>query len=246
MKTYSERSINDRLATANRATTNALKTGPLTILKENGYTAAKINAGRALYNTADAAVTKAFDERADQKATTMFVGKCKKTAHGAFQDFAQTARAVFVDDDAALAKLGLDKAMPGKRADFIKAANLLFKTSSYTPAMTTALLEVGWDSPEYSLARSKIAEYDTALNDQATAKSNAQKSKVTQKKALKTMDAWMAKFIKIGRVVFKDENAQFLESFDVTARTAPTKKQREGRRKAALTRAGKKLMKKAA
>jgi hypothetical protein len=136
---------------------------------------------------------------------------------------------VFVSDEAALAKLGLDKAMPGRRADFIKTANLLFNTSSYTPEMTAALLEVGWDNPEYSEARGKIAEYDTALSNQATAKSNAQKAKVAQKKALKAMDDWMAKFINICRVVFKDENAQFLESFEVTARTAPTKKQREGR-----------------
>ena len=246
MKPYTQRSINDRLATANRATTNALKTGPLAILKDNGYTAAKINAGRTLYTAADAAVTLAFDHGADQKASTVFAKQCEQAARGVFQDFAQTARAVFVKDKAALGKLGLNKAMPGKRADFVKAANLLFNASSYTQEMTAALIEVGWDSPEYSLARSKIAEYDTALNDQAVAKSEAQKSGGKQKKALKAMDDWMAKFIKIGRVVFKDENAQFLESFDVTARTAPTKKQREGRRKAALTRAGKKLMKKAA
>ena len=200
------------LATANRATTNALKTGPLAILKDNGYTAAKINAGRTLYTAADAAVTLAFDHGADQKASTVFAKQCEQAARGVFQDFAQTARAVFVKDKAALGKLGLNKAMPGKRADFVKAANLLFNASSYTQEMTAALIEVGWDSPEYSLARSKIAEYDAALNDQAVAKSEAQKSGGKQKKALKLMDDWMAKFIKIGRVVFKDENAQFLES----------------------------------
>ncbi len=246
MKPYTQRSINDRLATANRATTNALKAGPIAILKENGYTVAKINAGRALYTTADAAVTAALNALADQQHATQFAGTCEKAARGVFQDFAQTARAVFVQDKAALAKLGLNKAMPRKRADLVKAAEVLFKAENYTPEMKAALLEVGWDDPEYSEARAKIAEYDTALNDQATAKSDAQKSKVAQKKALKTMDDWMAKFLKICRVVFKGENAQFLESFDVTARTAPTKKQRDGRRKAAVTRATKKLLNKAA
>lgn len=246
MKTYIQRSINDRLATANRATTNALKIGPLTILKDNGYTAAKINAGRTLYTAADAGVTAALNAAGDQQLSTQFVGKCEQAARGVFQDFSKTARAVFVKDKAALAKLGLNQPMPRKRADFVKAADVLFKTGNYTPEMTAALLELGWDSPEYSAARGKIAEYDAALNDQADAKSEAQKSSVAQKKALRTMDDWMAKFIKICRVVFKDEQAQFLESFNVTARTAPTKKQRAGRRKAAATRAAKKALKKAA
>lgn len=246
MKPYMQRTIVQRLDTAKRATKSALKPGPLAILKENGYTAAKINAGRVLYTTADEAVSAALDALSDQQNATQFVGMCEKAARGTFQDFAKTARAVFVKDKSALAKLGLNKPMPEVREDFLKAADVLFKTDNYTPEMAAALLEVGWDSPDYSLARSKIAEFDTAMGDQLQAISDAQKATGAQTKALKAMDEWMAKFIKICRVVFKDEQAQFLESFKVTVRTAPTKKQRDGRKKAAATRAGKKLMKKAA
>ena len=239
MKSFSQRRVNDRLETVRVATLNAAKPAMQATLKPSGYGPAKITAGNGLYNTAAGAVGDSAVKLGEQKIATQSVEAAAKVVSHRYQGLATVARALYLDDEGTLTLLSLDNPMPSARVELKAAATKLFNTTAYTPAMRAAFAEHNWDSANLSEARGKISELNTALENQAEAKSGYQQAKEAEAAALKVMDQWMARFIKIAREAFA-ENKQALEQLKIVARSGPTKAQRAGRRKAAETRRAKK------
>ncbi len=236
MKSYLQRTIPERLDAARTATTNGISVvALLALLTKKDYNADKIGAGNALYNVAAAKVSKATAKLGEQKAATEHTQESHVAVAEAFQNLSKLARTLFAEDTGALGILGLTKPMASARADLLVDAKALFNTTEYTPAMRTVLLANEYDDAKLSLERSKIGELEFAIQVQAQCKSAYQQAKAQQKTALKAMDKWMGKFLRVARLAVAD-NPQMLEQLGVTARTGPTKAQRAGRRKAAETR----------
>lgn len=229
MKSYRQRPLNDRIKTVQTATKNMLARPPLVVkLAKKEYNAAALNEGRALADTADAAIVESGNLLGDKKAATDHAGRCLKAAHAVTAVFAKLSRAIFVDQPDVLAILGLDATLPKARNAYITAAKQMFNSSHYTNAMKTKLDKNEWTSTELSEARGKIAELEAALIAQVQCKADYETGTDTQRKAIKAMDKWMAMFIKVARLVFADE-PQELERLNVTTRSTPTKKQRAAR-----------------
>lgn len=231
MAPYRKRSINDRIQTVRKATTTALaRPAVLTALSKKQYNGAALNAGKSLADTADSKIISTTAYRGDQIVATEYVGDCEKAARSTAGLFAKLARAVFSDRPELLAILGLDQAVPKRRADFITAAKKMFNTSHGNSVITDRLAANEWTGSEFSQARSKVSELEAALAAQGQCKTDWQDASEHQRTALKAMDNWMAKFIKIARVVFADQKQQ-LEQLGVVGRTALTRKQRAARAK---------------
>ncbi len=244
MKSYRQRSINDRLESARVAIKNAGKATLQLKLAPAGYPPAKLAIGQTRYNAAAAAVSESTAKLGEQKLGTQLVEKLTGEVSTQYQSFAKVAHALYLGDAGTLTLLGLDTEMPKARADLKVAAFTLFNTSNYSDAMRAAFAEHGWTDVKLSEARGTICVLELALDDQATCKSLWQEAKETERTTLAAMDKWMACFIKIAREAFA-ANKQALEQLRVVARSRPTKAQREGRRKAAATRKLKKAAREA-
>jgi hypothetical protein len=246
MKSYRQRSIPQRLETARVALNNATTVSDVTgKLGEHGYPAAKIAQGKALYGAAALNVSDTTARLGAQKAATQHVNACYTTVGRAYQALAKTARALFHKDAGALGILGLTGHMPIERARLLMAATTLFNTTKYTPEMRAALAEHGYTDAKLSVERGKIGGLQFAAEVQSQTRAAYQQARETQAAALKAMDDWMARFLKIARVAFAG-NPQALEQLGVIVRSRPTKAQIQGRRKAAATRLAKKTVKLAA
>jgi predicted pyridoxine 5'-phosphate oxidase superfamily flavin-nucleotide-binding protein len=197
-----------------------------------GYTTAKLNAGKRLYDTALAAVNAQNSGKGDQKAATADLKAKEKDARDAYQAAAKVARATLDKDG--LAKLGLGKE-PRGTAGFIQAGYTLFDNA----ADSGLLADFGYDADRLAAERAKIEAFDQANQAQEMAKGAAQQATQDQDAALAAMNDWVAQYLKIAKVALRGKK-QLLEKIGVTARTTKTAAQRAAPKKAAATRAAKK------
>jgi hypothetical protein len=229
-----KQSTAQQLNAAQLAITNSLADPEIkAAVAQYGYTTAKLNAGKALYDTALAAVNAQKSGKGDQKTATADLKAAEKDARDAYQAAAKVARATLSGAD--LATLGLAGKVPRDTAGFIQAAYTLFDNA----ANSELLADFGYDEARITAERAKIEAFDTANQAQEMAKGAAQQATQEQEAALAKMNEWVAQYLKIAKVALRGKK-QLLEKIGVTARTTKTAAQRAAPKKAAATRAAKK------
>jgi hypothetical protein len=230
-----KKSIADRLNAAQVAIQNTLADAEiLTAVAAYGYSVEKINAGKALYDQAVAAVNAQIAAAGAQRDTTATMESAKQQAYAAYQSLAKVARAVFIQDKPRLIRLGLIGAMPKSTAGFLTAAYALFENAS-APEIQSLLANYGYDSARLQSERTLIAVYDAANRSQEQAKGGAQQATRNQEAALKELDLWYNQYIKIARVALRDRK-ELLEKLGIRAISGKTAAQRGAPAKAAATR----------
>ncbi len=227
MPTKPTTTIAQQLNTAQIAISNSLADAEIkSAVAEYGYTTAKLNAGKTLYNNALAAVNAQKAGRGDQKTATAELKNQERAARDAYQAAAKVARAALPKPT--LATLGLAGKEPKSVAGFLQAAYTLFDNL----ASSSALTDFGYDAARITAERAKIATFDTANQAQEAAKGAAQQATQAQDAALKQMNEWLAQYIKIARVALRGKK-QLLEKIGVAARTTKTAAQRAPKTKSA-------------
>ena len=234
MPTKPVSTIAQQLNAAQLAISNSLGDAEITAaVAQYGYTTAKLNEGKALYEAALAAVNATKTGKGEQKTATADLKAKQKEAQDAYQAAAQVARAALAPAD--LATLGLAGKVPRDTAGFIAAAYTLFDNA----ASSGLLSGFGYDADKLTAERAKIAAFDAANQAQEAAKGSAQQATQDQEAALAKMNDWVAQYLKIAKVALRSKK-QALEKIGVTARTTKTAAQRAAPKKAAATRAAKK------
>ena len=180
-----------------------------------GYSPAKLNEGKALYDNALAAVTAQKSAAGAQKQSTQELTAAEKSARDAYQSLAKVARAIFKNDKARLTALGLTGSAPRATAEFLASAASLFDNAAGAPSLG----EYGYDAGRLASEREKISAFDLANQKQEAAKGAAQQASREQLIALTSLDAWRAQYIKIARVALR-EKRQLLEKIGIPARTS--------------------------
>jgi hypothetical protein len=236
MTTKSTKTISQRLNAAQLAIGNSLSDAEIQSLVAGfGYSTAKLNAGKALYDAALSAVNAAKAAAGTQQTATQALAQTEKSARDSYQALAKVARAAFLKDKAQLTALGLSGPAPKDTAGFLAAAYTLFDNAQALPALE----EYGYDQSKLQSERAQIAAYDAANQRQEAAKGAAQQATREQDASLKELDEWLAQYLKIAKVALRVQR-QLLEKIGIAARTSKTAAQRAAPRKAAATRAAKK------
>jgi hypothetical protein len=234
MPTKPVTTIPQQLNAAQLAITNTLADPEIkAAVAQFGYTPAKLNAGKKLYDTALAAVNAQKSGKGDQKTATADLKAAETEARDAYQATAKVARATLGKDG--LATLGLTAKEPRDTAGFIQAGYTLFDNA----AKSGLLADFGYDADRIAAERAKIAAFDTANQAQEMAKGAAQQASQDQEAALTKMNEWVAQYLKIAKVALRGRR-QSLEKIGVLARTTKTAAQQAAPQKAAVTRAAKK------
>lgn len=214
------KTIAAQLNAAQLAINNSLADEEIQALVEGfGYTAEKLGAGSALYDSAMAAVSAQKSAAGAQQLSTQALQTAQTTAFDAYQALSRVARAVC--DPAQLTALDLNGIMPRLTAAFLAKAYTLFDNA----ASLTALSDFGYDPAKLSAERAKISAYDQANQRQEAAKGAAQQATREQVAALQALSEWTSQYTKIVRVALR-EKPQLLEKLGILARTSKTTAQR--------------------
>jgi hypothetical protein len=239
MPASAKSTIASKLNAAQVAISNSLSdNGMLKLLAEYGYTAARLKEGQKLYEAARQAVNVQKNLAGEQQFKTSEVNKITKGAYDAYQALAKTARAIWLRDKHRLAALGLTGKMPKTTAGFLAAAYTLFDNASTDADAAKSLSDYGYTKAKLASERAKIMAMDKMNQIQEAAKGEAQNATRDQNKALKALDEWLARFVKIARVALRNKR-EYLEKLGVLARSGKTKKQRRAPSVASATRAAK-------
>ena len=229
-----KQSTAQQLNAAQLAITNSLADPEIkAAVAQYGYTTAKLNAGKALYDIALAAVNAQKTGKGEQKVATADLKAAEKEARDAYQAAAKVARAALPAEE--LAKLGLTGKEPRDIAGFLQAAYTLFDNA----ADSGSLVDFGYDDERIAAERDKIEALDATNQRQEMAKGASQQATQDQDAALAKLNDWVAQYLKIAKVALRGKK-QLLEKIGVTARTSKTAAQRAAPKKAAATRAAKK------
>src|SRR4051812_22900714 len=127
MSLHGRTTIPRQVSAANLAINNTLGNKELqSLVATYGYTIEKMQAGKQIYTTAADAVKAQKLAVGAQRQATLDLRVAEQTARASYRALAQVARAVFVDNAAARATLGLAGPTPDAAVEFIALANQLF------------------------------------------------------------------------------------------------------------------------
>jgi hypothetical protein len=206
MPIKSSQTIADRLNAAQVAINNTLTDTEIqSLVAAYGYTAAKMNEGKQLYDLAFNGVNAQIAAAGAQRDKTANTNAAQTTAQQAYQDLSQVARAAFGKDKTRLAALGLTGAMPKTTSGFITAAYALFDNALKVEDIQKLLATYGYDPAKLHTERAKIAAFESANQAQEAAKGAAHQATREQDAALAALRDWLAQYIKIAKVALRDK-----------------------------------------
>jgi len=219
MVAKSKQSIAQQLVEAQLMIDNSLSDPEIQeLVAAFGYSAEKLNAAKALYDSARTAVNLQKSKSGAQQESTSRLTEAEAAARDAYQALVKVARAVFIKDKAQLTALGLTGMEPEDLAGFLTAAYTLFDNA---PNLS-ALADYGYGAARLQTERGKISALDQANRQQEAAKGAAQQSTVDRDAALQVLNDWVAQYRKIARVALR-EKKQLLEKIGIVVRTPKSK-----------------------
>lgn len=204
----------DLLNRAAMAIDNSLAdSGIRDIMATYSYTEDKLQEGRALLESAQAASAAQLVADGQQLQATAAFNQAQAAAREAYQALAKLARASC--DKPALTILGLVGPEPRSTGAFLKAAFDLFDNAPQVPLLASRF---GYDAAKLAEARATISALQTADQTQGAAMGAAQQATARQQAAFKALEDWLAEYIKIARVALRADPQQ-LEKLGVVARS---------------------------
>lgn len=207
--------------------------GILNVISSYGYTQDKLNEGLNLLNHTKDLIARHASIFGEQKDLTKAVVKAQKEAIKAYQKLVQVARAVLNKER--LAQLGVTGVMPKSIANFLAKAEIAFNNALTIDDIKNELSNYGFDDKKIQDEYKKIKELERLNERQEAAKGELQQLTKDKEAAIKKLETWFSKFIKIARVAFSD-NKQLLEKLGVRVYSNKTKAQRNAPKKAIETR----------
>ena len=227
--------VSDRLQAAQVAIFNSLAEADLqAALAPYGYDLARLREGEALYNRAVEAVNAAALALAAQKTATTQVRALRAADTVNYQLVAKTARVILSRPD--LASLGLDVrgGMPRRWEHFDGAARTVFEGIRRDPERSAQFAAAGYGAEWFDRAMAQHEAWMMANVARAAAVGDRQGATSRQARALRELTVWVAAYIKIARIVLREQPA-LLEKIGVKVRTVRSAAQVAGRQKAAAT-----------
>lgn len=174
-----------------------------------GYPEAVIRNGELLYTQVQDIRQRTTTRRGVRMATTKAVSEAENTARRAYTQLATVLRAVFVQDAAARATLGLAGSAPNSRAAFIVAAEKLFGGCLNAPAdLAATLARYGYSKEKLQAEQAKLF----ALRDEDSAKGtsigDSEQETAAFHAAVADLNTWVTQYRKIARIALADQPHQ--------------------------------------
>jgi hypothetical protein len=204
-------SIDERLLAAQVAIDNALgDAGIQAALDAFGYDAARLGAGRALYEDALALVNAQKAEYGDQYEASAAVRAAWDAADAAYMRTLKVARVALQDDPKARAALMLGGDRKQSLSGWMDQATAFYTNLLGDGDLMAAMAGFGFDAAKLEAEQALVEAVVEANLVQEREKGEAQDATKQRDASLDAMDAWMSDFKAIARVALEG-NAQWLE-----------------------------------
>ncbi len=215
---YSNLSIEGKLAASQQALANAANNPEIAALLAGfGYDAARIAAGQALYDTAQAAQVAQKQEYGEQYAASQAFETAWKTANAAYMQLVKVARVAFSTDPNAATALGIAGRRKPTYPGWLEQAQQFYTTALENTAFQTELARFGVTLEKLQAGKSLADAVVAAKQAQGTETAEAQAATQARDNALEALDAWMSDFIAIAKIAL--EGTQLSEALGILERS---------------------------
>ncbi len=215
---YSNLSIEGKLAASQQALANAANNPEIAALLAGfGYDAARIAAGQALYDTAQAAQVAQKQEYGEQYAASQAFETAWKTANETYMQLVKVARVAFSTDPNAATALGIAGRRKPTYPGWLEQAQQFYLTALENAAFQTELARFGVTLEKLQAGKALVDAVVAAKQAQGSETAEAQAATQTRDNALEALDAWMSDFIAIAKIAL--EGTQLSEALGILERS---------------------------
>ena len=208
-------SIEDRLLAANVALENTLADSEiLGLLTEFGYDAAKINAGKVLYNSAQDKFQQQKTEYGEQYAASEEMQTKWNEAYAVYMKHVKVARVALQSNYGAFLKLGLEGARKRTLSGWLVQARQFYSNAQGDTNIQNELVVFGITEAKLQEGKQLTDEVEAANAAHKKEKGEAQQSTLDRDNALDVLEDWLSDLIAIARIALEDR-PQLLEKMGI-------------------------------
>ena len=214
-----DRSIHTLLSQAQLAIDNALNNPKiLRYLADFGYTSAKVQQGKKLYNIAVAAQLAQQTEAGGQVSATTVVNEAWEDAKKTYSRMVKVARVAFKRDSGVAVQIDLNGTRKKSLSGWMAQANQFYKSALGDKAILSGLKEFGITDQKLKAGLAELALIETANLVQEKEKGEAQAATQTRDAALDELQDWLSDYLAIAKVAL-EEDPQLLEGLGILVRS---------------------------
>ena len=204
---------------ASVAINNALTTPKIqNYLKEYGYTAEKIQQGKALYETALNLQQQQRKEYGEQFSATESFYELWETAKESYMKCLKIARIAFKEDAGIITELALNGTRKQTFSGWLLQAKQFYSNTLNNPEILNGFKEYGITKAKLEACQAEMQAAETASLVQEKEKGDAQNATQIRDKAIDELNDWLSDFIAIARIALETES-QLLESLGILERS---------------------------
>lgn len=214
----SDHTLETRLSQAQLAIENALNDPAiLSALSDFGYTSAKLQKGKQLYNIAAAAQLAKSNEVGEQISATAAVQAARQTAEKTYIRYVKIARVAFKRNSGVATQLDLGGTRKESLSCWLAQANQFYKNALADRAILTGLKEFGITEQKLKAGLNELRAVDAANLTQEKEKGDAQAATQKRDAALDEMQDWLSDYLAVAKVAL-EEHPQLLEGLGILQR----------------------------
>lgn len=208
-------SIEQRLLAASLAIDNALTDAEIqAAMSEFGYDAARINAGKSLYDAAAQLHQKQKSEYGEQFAATQELQQKWDEATKTYMKQVKVARVALQSDYGAYLKLGLAGNRKRTLSGWLVQARQFYSNALADADVMAKLALFGMTQAKLEAAQTLVDAVEAANAAQKKEIGEAQQATADRDNALDSLEDWLGDFIAIARIAL-EEKPQLLEKMGV-------------------------------
>ena len=214
-----DRSIDNLLSDAQLAIDNALNNPKvLGYLSDFGYTSARIQQGKKLYNIAAAAQLSQTTEAGEQISTTATLNEAWEAAKKTYIRFVKVARVAFKSDSGVSTQLGLNGSRKRTLSGWLAQATQFYKNAISNKEILKELAAFGITTQKLNAGLKQVKAIEAANLTQEKEKGEAQAATQKRDAALDELQDWLSDYLAIAKVALEEE-PQLLEGMGILVRS---------------------------
>ena len=184
-----------------------------------GYTSEKINEGKMLFEEVEALAEKQQKEYAEQYiVSTEFIEK-KEDAMQTLNKLRKFARLIFRNDNSAFKTLNLDASLPLNFADWLQTARHFYEELQGNNELITALNPLNVTNESVSANLTLLDGLKSLQEQRKRETGDAQEATQERNEKFEQLKEWYTNLRELVKVLFEEENAQYLEKLGILVRS---------------------------
>jgi hypothetical protein len=190
----------------------------LSALSVFGYTAERIQQGKALYTTALTAQNIQQMEAGEQRSATAELEANRAVAHTTYMRLLKIARVAFKRDAGIAIQLGLSGERKRNLAGWLAQTTQFYTNALTNPAIEASFREFGITGDKLRAGLIEVRAVEASNLLQEKEKDKAQAATEKRDEALDALQEWLSDYLAIAKVAL-EEHPQLLEVLGVLQRT---------------------------